>query len=264
MKNRVHYLFSQAVKQERISFLEKISKGYSNHSFKAVTDKGNVYKIRIGNNNDLISRSNELNILRNLNLEAIYYEKDTGDSVWNWIEGGNLLKEEVDREIVFKLVSLVKNIHSTSTKGVLNHDDLEFLNIECLDLRDFVLYRELVNKYKHESRVLSHNDVSLSNLIYEPESEKLSLIDYEWGRINHPYWDYGNFIKEVDLSQNLVIELAEIANLSIYKLYEFVTIATLYSIQLSFVFKEQTEGLKKYRSRLIKQLDKYKKCFWNK
>ncbi|WP_216082902.1 choline kinase [Candidatus Mycoplasma haematohominis] len=262
--NKSRFLFNKVVPEENISSIERIFQGYSNYVFKVFTDKGNYYKVRIGNHNELIDRVNEQNIFKNLNLEAIYYEIETGNGVWHWIDGRSLRFEEVNEEIIGKLVSLIEDIHSKGTVGVLQHDDLEFLNEDKLDFQNVVLYRRLVNKYKKEIRVLSHNDVSLSNLIYEPKTGELTLIDYEWGRVNHPYWDYGNFVKESNLSKELMILLAQEANLSLYKLYEFAIIATLYSFQLSFVFKEQTIGLQEYRNRLSNQLLRYKECLWSK
>lgn len=43
------------------------------------------------------------------------------------------------------------------------------------------------------------------------------------------------------------------------RLYEFALMASCYSIQLSFVFRDQTIGLEKYRERLNGQIARYRK-----
>lgn len=84
--------------------------------------------------------------------------------------------------MIKKISQKIKSIHATQvTYPVLNHDDFEHSSISnsLLNEQDMHMYTELVNRYRGEKRVLCHNDVSLSNLIYDEDSEEIHLIDYE-------------------------------------------------------------------------------------
>lgn len=64
-------------------------------------------------------------------------------------------------------------------------------------------------------------------------------------------------MKEADLSEEKVICLVDKTNIPVRKLYEFAIMASCYSVQLSFVFRDQTAGLDDYRNRLKGQISKY-------
>lgn len=246
-----------------VDHIEQIFGGFSNKIFK-IKSGLEAYKIRIADHNDLIDRVNEYSILKALNISnCLIYEESSGNSIWNWIEGERALKEQVNKEFIEKIVVLIKDIHETNIQnfcGILEHDDLEFSEKtkKYLDTNDIFVYEKLVDKYKNHNRVLCHNDISLGNIIFNPLDNQLILIDYEWGRINNPYWDYGNFVKEADLSLENIEYLSEIANLDLRVLFDFCFIATIYSLQLSYIFP-QTESLNIYRDKLNKQLLEYRK-----
>lgn len=258
MEERIRGLFAKTALCEQIVSWERMERGYSNICFRVVTDKGNNYKVRFADNNYVIDRENERKILASVGVRPLYYG-DNGDSVWRWIEGVDLTGMEVEEEMLGRLVNITEEMHSKSCVGILNHDDMEYahLGVDYLTKDVVDLYGELVGKYASDPRCLCHNDISLSNLIYDHKSQTLNFIDYEWGRKNNPCWDYGNFVKESDLSEEKVIYLADKTNIPIRKLYEFAIMASCYSVQLSFVFRDQTVGLDDYRNRLKGQISKY-------
>ncbi|OAL10217.1 choline kinase [Candidatus Mycoplasma haematobovis] len=254
-------LINKAISTNDIEDIERVHKGYSNKVWKLITKSGGKYKIRIGDNNALISRKNELAILKLINnKDCLFYEEENGNSIWKWIEGTTTSKSDINKQYLNSLVDLVNNIHNTPVSSkVLHHDDMEFYEIskKYFNEEDLNLYKRLVEKYKNDARVLCHNDVSLGNLIYDSENKKLHLIDYEWGRINSRYWDYGNFIKESDLPLKQIKYLSKIADLNLIKLLQYCYLATIYSLQLTYVLN-LSEAIKAYRKKLIEQLNKYR------
>lgn len=254
-------LINKAIFIEDIKDLERVHRGYSNKVWKLVTKNGEKYKIRVGDNNHLISRENEFAILKLIgNQDYLFYEVENGNSIWKWIEGRPSSKKDINKQYLDALVTLVNNIHSTPVNSkVLVHDDMEFYEIskKHFNEEDLERYRNLIEKYKDDIKVLCHNDISLGNLIYDSENNKLHLIDFEWGRVNSRYWDYGNFIKESDLPLKQIKYLCKIANLSLIKLLQYCYIATIYSLQLSYAL-DFSEAIKAYRNKLTIQLNKYR------
>lgn len=187
MENRVRDLFARANLSEQVISVHRLERGYSNVCFRVVTDLGNSYKVRFAHNNDVIDRENELRVLAHVGVRPLYYGEG-GDSVWHWIEGEDLSGVIIGEEIIDGLVNIVEAVHRKGMDGVLNHDDLEYvdLGVEYLSEEVVNLYRNLAMRYAKEPRRLCHNDISLSNLIYDAKKKQLSFIDYEWGRVNNP------------------------------------------------------------------------------
>lgn len=88
---------------------------------------------------------------------------------------------ELEEEMLGRLVNITEEMHKKSCVGILNHDDMEYvhLGVDYLSKDVVDLYGELVGKYALEPRCLCHNDISLSNLIYDHKSQTLNFIDYE-------------------------------------------------------------------------------------
>lgn len=262
MNKRIEHLLFKVNSSIRVKSIDHLEQGYSNDCFRVLTLEGQIYKVRIGQNNDIIDRKNEIQVLKNISMIPLYYDEKNGDGVWRWLDGNSLSKENINPTTISQISDIIKALHSKPTCLVREHDDFEYFEKfgNLLGNKNMLLYLNLIEKHSKDKKCLCHNDISLSNLIYNSSTKQLFLIDYEWSRVNNPYWDYGNFVKEADLSESQIKLFQKFSGLNLLKLYEFAIVATLYSIQLSYVFKKQTPELKKYRIRLFKQLEKYKKC----
>lgn len=252
--------------RSQIRSFKKILVGFSNQIFKITLLDGRTYKVRIADNNHLISRQNEQEVLKLIpDPNLIVYDSVTGNAIYNWLPGDQLSTRLLDRRMIEKIIELASKFHSVSVSELTNiteHDHFDTISKVDLDRQEyaeyFPVYKKLTEKYKDLPRVLTHNDISLKNLIYSEEfgNEKLTLIDYEWARLNTIYWEYGNFARESQLSKDKIVTLAKILNLEKEILLDFVFIATFYSWQLSFSW-DRSERLEKYRGKLISQLEKY-------
>ncbi|ADX98027.1 phosphotransferase [Mycoplasma suis] len=253
--------------RSQIRSFKKILVGFSNQIFKITLLEGKTFKVRIAENNHLISRKNECEVLKLIkDPYLIYYDESTGNAIYDWVEGDQLKARFIDKKTLKKVIELASKYHSVPSDQLGNielHDHFDFSSKIDKDREEyqkyFPIYKELIEKHKDLPRVLTHNDISLKNLIHsedEEGNEKLVLIDYEWARLNTIYWEYGNFAKEAQLSKEKIVQLAELLKLDAEILVDFAFVATFYSWQLSFSW-DRSERLEKYRSKLILQLEKY-------
>ncbi|CCE66780.1 phosphotransferase [Candidatus Mycoplasma haematominutum] len=252
--------------RSQIRAFKKILVGFSNQIFKATLLDGRSYKVRVAENNNLISREGEIEVLKWVeDPNLIYYEESTGNAIYNWIEGDQLSVRFINEEMLQKIIELAEKYHKVPVDQLQNvptHDHFDAaskVDKDRIEYRHyFPIYRELVEKYRDLPLVLTHNDISLKNLIYDPDSgsDELILIDYEWARLNTIYWEYGNFIRESLLSKEKIVLLSKLLKLEENILIDFAFISTYYSWQLSFNW-DRSERLEKYRCKLIAQLEKY-------
>ncbi|RAO95092.1 choline kinase [Mycoplasma wenyonii] len=250
----------------QIRTFKKILVGFSNQIFQITLLDGRSYKVRIADNNHLISRKNEQEVLKLVpDPNLIVYDSATGNAIYKWIVGDQLSARLLDRNLLERIVELATEYHSipvSELKNITEHDHFDTISKVDQDRQEyseyFPVYKELVEKYQDLPKILTHNDISLKNLIYSNYYgiENLTLIDYEWARLNTIYWEYGNFARECQLTKDKIMLLAQMLNLNKEILLDFVFIATFYSWQLSFSW-DRSERLEKYRGKLISQLEKY-------
>ncbi|KMZ96294.1 hypothetical protein PVNG_02432 [Plasmodium vivax North Korean] len=91
--------------------------------------------------------------------------------------------------MIRKVIEAASRYHVISekeAKKILHHDHFDSFSAVDRQSEEFIkfspIYRDLVEKYRDLPKVLSHNDISLKNLIYHQSSsgeETLTLIDYE-------------------------------------------------------------------------------------
>ncbi|AFO51967.1 putative choline kinase [Candidatus Mycoplasma haematolamae str. Purdue] len=251
-----------------IRSFRKVIVGFSNQIFKITLLDGRSFKVRLAENNDLISRENEQEVLKLVEDPFLLaYDSSTGNAIYKWIEGEPLRPKVIDRGVLERIIQLARRYHSVPENkltNILPHDDFDSSDKVDFDRREyndyFPIYKELVEKYKDLPKVLTHNDISLKNLIYSRlDSGELGLflIDYEWARVNTIYWEYGNFARESQLSKNNIKLLADLLHINADILIDFTFIATFYSWQLSFNW-DRTDRLEQYRNKLVVQLKRYK------
>lgn len=238
--------------------IKKINQGFTNSTYLIKINK-QKYQIRIGDNNNIVDRKNEYNVLKNIeNSLYIYYDVKNGNSIKKWIDGKNLKNRIISYKLIKFINDEIISLHKTqNVNEILRFDPLVFYENtkNKIDPKYLELYLKLVNNLDNSNLVLSHNDISLVNVIYH--KNKAYLIDFEWTRLNNYYWDYANFIREADLSFKKIRYWTKInPKLNFNKLVEFLFLTTCYAIQWTFATKE-TKKIIIYRKKTIKKLIKY-------
>ncbi|MDE6472901.1 MAG: phosphotransferase [Ureaplasma sp.] len=238
--------------------IKKINQGFTNSTYLIKINK-QKYQIRIGDNNNIVDRVNEFNTLNNLKHSLyVFYDVNNGNSIKKWIEVNNLKHKIISYKIINLINQEILLLHKTKIENeILEFNPFVFyeLSKNKLDIKYLELYTELINKNKHLTKVLSHNDISLVNIIYH--KNKVYLIDFEWTRLNNYYWDYANFIREADLSLKKIKYWTKINNsLELKTLIEFLYLTTCYAMQWTYATSENKK-LIKYRKKTFKKLIKY-------
>ncbi|MBB6623653.1 choline/ethanolamine kinase family protein [Clostridium gasigenes] len=186
-----------------LSSLEQIG-GLSNNNYKAIY-YNNLYFIRLCNPTPFnISRRNELTILHtacDLNLchMPIYFDVETGNMVYKWINGKMPTEIEFNSErLLRKLCINLKKLHLTTSLTYFNPFNEIRARIKiCINLKLplptyiyslteklFRLEKELeINKFVG----LCHNDLNVSNIIIDDRN--LYIIDYEFSATCDVFFD---------------------------------------------------------------------------
>jgi thiamine kinase-like enzyme len=200
-------------------------------------------------------------MLRNINnKDFIYFDIKTGNAIKEWLDGHNPTTNEINtKEFLDAFSSRLNRLHSTKPKFSISiHDHYEFFKMANIKMSKYHQdkYKYLVNKYKNDKLVLSHNDLSSDNLLWDKTENKVHLIDYEWSRLNSVYWDVANFIRETKLSKKSIAYLATINKLKLNILKDFVYICINFAYQWTFAMP-QTKKIITYRKQLFSKLQKY-------
>lgn len=269
MKQTVINLFVNNTNYSKndIISVQEIHCGFTNLSFKfCVREKqpqlSSYYQVRLSCDNKIVNRSNEYNVLQLIkDKNYIYYDKN-GNAIKKWIDGVNPNLFWLNKKsFLFNLVNEITKFHSYSLKqdNIMKHDYFMFLDkTNFFNPIDQELFLELISKYKNLKTVLSHNDLNPKNMIYKKD-KSISLIDFEWTRVNNQYWDIANFYRETNLSYKWLVYMTKLyKNLDMNIMKDFVYISTNYAYQWTFGMSE-TKKILKYRKKLIKKLNRFRK-----
>lgn len=238
-------------KKEDIIKIKKIHNGFTNISFYFKLNNGSEFQVRLGRNNDIVDRVNEVNTLKIINNDSyLYYDVKSGNSIKKWIKGRTLNKNDLTNEILAKIFQKINEYHNIKpTSGLLKHDYYSFYSNARMPKKYLDAYKKIVEKVSTTSWGFSHNDLNLENMLIDNDSN-IHFIDFEWSRINHPYWDFANLIKETLLSYSKIVNFSKIAKLNLKLLVEITFVAICFSYQWtysnSFSFKILIYRLKMY------------------
>ncbi len=241
----------------------QIHNGYTNVSYYFRTEDGKAFQVRIGNDNNFINRENEKKFLDLVhNSDYIYLNTKNGDAIKKWIIGIHPNKKTaIKLSFIKKLNKKIDKLHAMKlSEDILKHDYNCFLDKSILDERIKQKYLSLIDKYKNEPLVMSHNDLNPDNMLIL-EDNSIYFIDYEWARLNHPLWDICNYMREVSLPIWKMCVFGFLNRVKWSKLKDHVFICTCYAYQWTF-YMEQTDKIKKYRQHLLKQMTDYYKKFY--
>lgn len=139
-----------------------------------------------------------------LTTETIYFDVESGIKLANYVEGTNLLENDIDFE---QAKDFLVKFHSSNFRKLKPYDHFGRLEkYESLhtnhveqytELKDYFqkLYDDVLEQYITKP---CHNDSQLANFILNEEGE-LFLVDFEYAAINDPLYDVACF-GNVDLS----------------------------------------------------------------
>ena len=229
--------FKNKYKLTDVNKIVKIHHGFTNFSYMFKLKNGEKYQIRIGNNNNIVDRNNEYLCLKTIgDKNYIFYDIKNGNSIKKWINGRTLKKKDLKNITHLKnIFNLIDKLHSINIKNtkIKKHDYYIFLSNVKLSKKYLNLYKKIVDNLSTISWGFSHNDLNLKNIILTSKNE-IEFIDFEWSRINHPYWDFANLIKEIYWKNKYIVLFSKIQKLDYKLLLEMSYVAICFSYQWTF------------------------------
>ena len=181
------------------------TKGWTNKIFLFKLTNKEKYIVRIAAKDKLINRSCEiqvLNLLKNFNnYDFIFIDNKTGNYIMKYIDGRVVNKSDVRNPEFLKLLAKkIKQLHALKINknySIKSNDDHQYDKFKNhLDIKYQDMYSYLLKKHKNQKHCICHHDLTPWNIIYNSKKHQLTLIDFEWTRINSPYFDLANFIRE--------------------------------------------------------------------
>jgi choline kinase len=148
----------------------------------------------------------------------------------------------------------LRKLHSIKPVGLIKHNYRRRL---FMDLHPKYLnhYLHLIEKYKNDNLVFSHNDLNENNII---ESNNIPhFIDFEYSCANSRYWDLANLINEANLdSWQQQVFVKNYGEINEQKLYDYSFIQLFFSYTWAIDHPDKIL-INKYKNQLKEKLTKF-------
>ncbi|WP_029608523.1 phosphotransferase, partial [Mycoplasma simbae] len=177
---------------EQLSNISFEYKGFHNFTFKAVF-RGFLCQVRVPINSH-VEHSVEQTVLSTLPT-TLYY--DNGVLIRKWFDGNTLEKVELTEQVQNAVIDEVIKFHNTEI-------DVPTINWFYYEKGTYK-YQQLVKKYSIASDlVTSHCDLNSKNVLINKDNV-VSLIDFEWVRKAHPFFDAVTLVQSQGFDKNLIM-----------------------------------------------------------
>ncbi|MBU4689534.1 phosphotransferase [Mycoplasma zalophidermidis] len=193
MTNYIQFLKENISKEllSELSDIKFIYKGFHNYTFKAKYKRKDV-QVRIPISN-LVNHDIEAQVLKSLSTTLFY---ENGILIREWFDGKTLEDIKLTKEIQLKVIKKIKQFHQLP------------LNVPKMDFHYYKKgsekYADLVKKYtKDANLVTSHCDLSAKNILIN-ETGDIELIDFEWVRKAHPFFDAITLVQSQNFNTDIV------------------------------------------------------------
>lgn len=230
-------IFNDKFSINDIKVIKPIHNGYTNSSYYLELNSNEKFQIRLGENNKIVNRSNEANVLKAINEENyIYYNDKNGNAIKKWIEGRTLNKKDLkNNEVLLRIFSEIQKYHNLNINNIeiIKHDYNLHLKNAKMPKKHLLIYKKIVSEFDTIPWGFSHNDLNLDNILLTDNNDVV-FIDFEWSRINHPYWDYSNILKETTWSLKQVKNFSKLSNIDFNSLLKMTYVAINFSYQWTF------------------------------
>ncbi|MGB9791080.1 MAG: phosphotransferase [Thermacetogeniaceae bacterium] len=205
-------------KSVRVKRISKLPYGLTNFNFKVTVD-GENYAVRIAAPGsweyiDRVAEKHNATLMAEIGVspKVYYYNEKRGDQVCEYIDGKTLHIEDFrDPEIARMAAALFRKYHNCGKEFVgefnpfkVKDDYLKIVkakNVKVYDEHDQIWDKaaeiEETFKINPPRCVPCHNDPLAENWLLDQRG--MWLIDWEYGGMNDPMFDVGDFISEVEL-----------------------------------------------------------------
>lgn len=211
-------LLNTKFKLEDIQNIENLG-GMTNKNF-LISIKNKKYVLRASGigTEGMINRENEeknSKKIAHLDIDSklIYYDKNTGNKISEYIENGKTLNSQMAKENLEKVIYILRKLHNSGVEFDNKFDVFEEIKkYELLANKEganfYPTYEIVKSKVENLRKKLKnlnlqlvscHNDTVPENFILK--GDRLFLIDWEYSGMNDPMWDLAAYSLENNFSK---------------------------------------------------------------
>lgn len=194
-----------------------IHQGYTNKNFLIKTNDYKTYILRIPLKiNDFV---NEWNAYCNYQkIKFIYFDLTTGVYIKQFLiaEHPNLKNSQTLKLIIEEL----KIVHNKKLDyPIKKHNWLEWIQYNELDSNILMFFYKIIDQIKDDKKTLTHHDINAANILCI--NKQVFLIDWEWARLDSPYFDFATLALDDNVDEKLLIIYANLDYVKLNK-YKFI------------------------------------------
>lgn len=152
------------------------------------------------------------------NLDNILYF-DSKYMIKKFLSAQTLKKQKIKH-----LFKIKKELKKNFWNKNLKLDSIDYMQKQI----DNQKYLSLLKKYENDTfdKKLCHNDLRLKNILIIKNAKKISIIDYEWVRINDFYFDLAHLVLYCNFS---VRQIKKVFSINTRKLIDFIYIVQIFN-----------------------------------
>lgn len=211
MNKEVKNLFFK-ITDKNARTIEKIEYGFNSYNY--LINDSYVLRIPLEEKDETINYIDEKKIFDlvsplNIGEKVIYFDETDGIKLSKFIHGTRFYYREPTQEQIVYVAKTIKKLHKSKILSSNDYDMFNKLKVykSPLNPNSFIeegyekrTIKDLEKIFDKEEKVFSHNDLVKGNLLFKFNS--LSIIDWEYAGMNHPYFDLASFISENNLNDS--------------------------------------------------------------
>jgi len=196
----------QKITNENARSVRYLSDGFNNASY--LINEKKVFRLKKMSDTPFYSTENEGKILNliapnRIGPKLFYFDYDTGNMIDRYVDGAErFLDENVDLKDLKALSKVLKRLHSVKGCNSLFYPEQRYSaykarsGINLDEKREKEISDRFLSFYTREPLVLCHNDLVKGNVVIDPVSRQIVIIDFEFAGLNSPYFDLASVLSE--------------------------------------------------------------------
>ncbi len=114
-----------------------------------------------------------------------------------------------DKKTLKNIIKELQIVHKKSINQTIKAQDwFEWISYNVLEPNVLRLFYQTADKIKDDIKTFTHHDLNAQNILVK--NGKIFLIDWEWARIDSPYFDFATLALNDNVDQKLLIKYAHI------------------------------------------------------
>lgn len=197
--DKTHY------EEEDILEYKVIHQGYTNNNWLIKTNDGTFILRTPIKRHDFV---NEFNAYQNYQ-KIKFYEFDQKNGIYIkpfLVAEHPQLGNKKHLELI---IDEIQQVHCKKVKHKIKQQDwFEWIEYNVLDSKVLSYFYKINNKIKNDPKVFTHHDLNAANILVN--NNDVFLIDWEWARLDSPYFDFATLALNEHVDEKLLIKYANL------------------------------------------------------